>query len=150
MGIAASQTTDNATVWSTIWANTTEHTKAPSNCSFVRKIHQLQKHWLQRSITPYATTRQIFHPSKWIYRHIPANEKHSSRLISSDFTFNDADSLVDWCLVVPWSSTTKFNTLRPRRNRRPLRRRHFQMHFMEWNCIDFGWDFTEINSQRSN
>ena len=27
---------------------------------------------------------------------------------------------------------------------------HFQMHFLEWICINFDWGFTEICSQGSN
>ena len=26
----------------------------------------------------------------------------------------------------------------------------FQMHFLDWNCINVDWDFTEICSQGSN
>ena len=37
------------------------------------------------------------------------------------------------------------NTLRPRQNGR-----HFEMHFLEWKCIKFDWDFTEVCTQGSN
>ena len=50
-----------------------------------------------------------------------------------------------------WTWLTKTH-LRLRQNDR-LRwffRRHFQMHFLEWKCINFDWDFTEICSQGSN
>ena len=26
---------------------------------------------------------------------------------------------------------------------------HFQMHFLEWKCMSFDWDFTEVHSQGS-
>ena len=32
----------------------------------------------------------------------------------------------------------------------PFRRRHFEMHFLEWKCIDFDEYFTEVYSQGSN
>ena len=32
----------------------------------------------------------------------------------------------------------------------PFSRRHFQMHFLEWKCINFDSDFTEVCSQGSN
>ena len=41
------------------------------------------------------------------------------------------------------------NTLRPSKWP-PFSRRHFQMHFLEWKCMNFDWDFTEVCSQGSN
>ena len=32
----------------------------------------------------------------------------------------------------------------------PFRRRHFQMHFLEWKCINFYYNFTQVCSQWSN
>ena len=32
----------------------------------------------------------------------------------------------------------------------PFRRRHFQMHFLEWKYVNFYYDFTEVCSQCSN
>ena len=32
----------------------------------------------------------------------------------------------------------------------PFSRRHFQMYFLEWKCMDFDWDFTEVCSHGSN
>ena len=32
----------------------------------------------------------------------------------------------------------------------PFRRRHFQMHFLEWKYVNFDYDFTEVCSQCSN
>ena len=32
----------------------------------------------------------------------------------------------------------------------PFSRRHFQMHFPEWKCVNFEWNFTELCSQGSN
>ena len=26
----------------------------------------------------------------------------------------------------------------------PFTRRHFQMHFLEWKCMNFDWNFTEV------
>ena len=32
----------------------------------------------------------------------------------------------------------------------PFRRRHIQMHFLEWKCVDFDQNFTEVFPQMSN
>ena len=32
----------------------------------------------------------------------------------------------------------------------PFSRQHFQMHFLEWKCVNFDKDFTEVCSQESN
>ena len=42
------------------------------------------------------------------------------------------------------------NTLRPRQNGRHFHRQYFQMHFPEWKCLNFDWNFTEICSLGSN
>ena len=53
-------------------------------------------------------------------------------------------------LQISWFINTRFKTLRPRQNRRLFFRRHFQIHFLEWKCVNFNQDFTEVCSQGSN
>ena len=37
--------------------------------------------------------------------------------------------------------------LRPKRNGRHFRRRRFQIHFLEWKCMNFDYNFTEVCSR---
>ena len=57
---------------------------------------------------------------------------------------------VSLSLMAKHCSWNNLNTLWPRQNGRHFRRRHFQMHFLEWKCMNFDWNFTEVCSWGSN
>ena len=54
-------------------------------------------------------------------------------------------SLSPYGVARPQWVNVSFNTLRPRQHGR-----HFQMHFLEWKCMNFDYDFTEVCSWGSN
>ena len=45
-----------------------------------------------------------------------------------------------------WWTVWNINTLRPRQDGRHLCGRYFQMHFLEWKCMNCCQDFTEVCS----
>ena len=38
-----------------------------------------------------------------------------------------------------------FSHIEAETNLSSFRRRHFEMHFREWKCLNFAWDFTEVS-----
>ena len=48
-------------------------------------------------------------------------------------------------LLPAWYTGVFVNTLRPKQNGK-----HFQMHFLEWKCLNFEYNLTEVCYERSN
>ena len=52
---------------------------------------------------------------------------------------------ISWYHILYSHGSNTFDSFRPRRNRR-----QFHMHILEWKCIDFSYNLTEVYSQRCN
>ena len=50
--------------------------------------------------------------------------------------------------IIP--NVSVFQHIETETNLPPLRRRYFQMHFLEWKCTNFAYNLTKVCSQGSN
>ena len=52
---------------------------------------------------------------------------------------------VRWCVLPVWSdAVASLLHIEAEIKWQPFSRRHFEMHFLEWKCMNFAYDFTEV------
>ena len=59
-------------------------------------------------------------------------------------------NLADWMLPIDKKKRSVLKHIETKTKWPPFSRWHFRMHFLEWRCKNFDWDFTEVCSQGPN
>ena len=104
---------------------------------FVRGIH-----WYFPSQRPVTLSFDVFFDLRSLWHHCSAVMHICTSKLGHPWR---GDWLVA-CLVLQAITITHWG----RDKWPPLFRRHFQMHFLEWKCVNLDEDFTEVCSQGSN
>ena len=144
MTTMTSQITSLAVVYSIVYSGADQRKhQSSASMAFVGGIHRDRwiprtKRPVTRKMVPFDDVITTMWKSVVICRIVSSCKYGNTRHMSKTHKRRDAIShevfLTDWGRD-KWTS---------------FRRRHFQMHFLEWKCLNSEWNFTEVCSQGSN